>query len=715
MSAIQKKSKRLRSFKFNEAWILPLGLEVSHRDPDNKLIVTLSCRFCRAFGREKVHKRTRNNTPISSVKNWNGPFRTDHIRRHMSDQHPQHWSTYNELTDAKKREYFKVDIPYAETLHAHFGIQQDVIQETVTASIVENILTGILESSEKGSKLCRFLKFNQATHDYTLRIERRKCFNIVVGQVQHGLSFRSVVLSLRELRSSAALAFMGNISEEDVSMYVQALAAMSLQRISSCLSDRRCWAFSIAIDGATVISSSYFDMRVRFYNGNSICNQHVIAIPLFGSHTGENMFDVVSKVLYSLVGDDWKVKLIGIATDGAANMVGRVSGVVTRIQNVCADGFYRVWCGAHQLDLAVQAVFEEHVKDNFQDPLHRLISYLRRQTNLIARMCSQCPTVATTRWLSLGIVCSWMVKRRTDIRQYLNEKGPAQSPDEQWWILLHAFNAIMYPLDVCFKSLQGKTTTIVEQNDRLKMCSIELQCLVSVKDVNNTGMDLLAAVATLEQPLTQRGGRVVQRSGALEFIEGLGSLVCDLFDQLPDVTQDETLEVISNMVLHLASRIDDLVAVRDARNAPKGTTFPAVLPADLALLRPKEFYSVMQDQSHRLQASFSNEEITQIEDEFNALRKELNPTKSSQSRSFAERGFEGFDAEWSQFGLRYRNLRYFCGGLATVFPGTSTVEADFSVLGREETKERSNLSKLCVSGALHSKQWKEVRRLTFSN
>jgi hypothetical protein len=52
---------------------------------------------------------------------------------------------------------------------------------------------------------------------------------------------------------------------------------------------------------------------------------------------------------------NWKTKIIGVTTDGAANMIGCHCGVVTKIQNVALkDGFYRIWCLLHQLDLIVQ-------------------------------------------------------------------------------------------------------------------------------------------------------------------------------------------------------------------------------------------------------------------------------------------------------------------------------------------------------------------------
>lgn len=59
-----------------------------------------------------------------------------------------------------------------------------------------------------------------------------------------------------------------------------------------------------------------------------------------------------------------------------------MKGAVTRLENVLPDGVYRLWCGTHEMDLAVQAAFEKNVKEPFQDSLYSLISFPRRQTNL---------------------------------------------------------------------------------------------------------------------------------------------------------------------------------------------------------------------------------------------------------------------------------------------------------------------------------------------
>lgn len=96
-----------------------------------------------------------------------------------------------------------------------------------------------------------------------------------------------------------------------------------------------CPRFSIALDGDTVLAKFYIDLCVRFYNMIKLHNYRVLAIPIRERHTGEKMFNLIVNLLNSRCCEAWKVKLIEVSTDGAAKIVGRLSGVVTRIQNVC--------------------------------------------------------------------------------------------------------------------------------------------------------------------------------------------------------------------------------------------------------------------------------------------------------------------------------------------------------------------------------------------
>jgi hypothetical protein len=69
---------------------------------------------------------------------------------------------------------------------------------------------------------------------------------------------------------------------------------------------------------------------------DDIYNFHIVAPPISGSHTGEYMFNITSEVLGAL-DPGWRTKLIGATSDGAANMVGSVSGLQTRLRNAAAD------------------------------------------------------------------------------------------------------------------------------------------------------------------------------------------------------------------------------------------------------------------------------------------------------------------------------------------------------------------------------------------
>lgn len=59
-------------------------------------------------------------------------------------------------------------------------------------------------------------------------------------------------------------------------------------------------------------------------------------------HTSDKIFEMLCKALSSRMGEGWQLRLIGFATGGATNMVGKIIGVVTRIKTVCSGEIYHV-------------------------------------------------------------------------------------------------------------------------------------------------------------------------------------------------------------------------------------------------------------------------------------------------------------------------------------------------------------------------------------
>ena len=84
---------------------------------------------------------------------------------------------------------------------------------------------------------------------------------------------------------------------------------------------------------------------------------HVVALPTYESHSGDNMAIVIAKFFHALC-PQRKSKLISVSTDGASNMNRQHQGVATRLDELCINehgtDIYRIWCGAHQLDLLIQ-------------------------------------------------------------------------------------------------------------------------------------------------------------------------------------------------------------------------------------------------------------------------------------------------------------------------------------------------------------------------
>ena len=70
-----------------------------------------------------------------------------------------------------------------------------------------------------------------------------------------------------------------------------------------------------------------------------------------------------------------------------------------------------------------------------------------------------------------------------------------------------------------------------------------------------------------------------------------------------------------------------------------------------------------------------------------------------------------FEKGWAPANGRFHTLRDFCGGLASVFPNTATVEADFSVIGWEKNVYRKSLTDFSLEGIIQAKQFRRLQQL----
>ena len=121
-------------------------------------------------------------------------------------------------------------------------------------------------------------------------------------------------------------------------------------------------------------------------------------------------------------------------------------------------------------------------------------------------------------------------------------------------------------------------------------------------------------------------------------------------------------------------------------------------------LRTAEFgINVLARHLPQLRLTWSGERISQIEQDHRELCEVYRQDHRLQSV------LEGcdhttFNAGWAIVDGKFSALRDFCGGIATVFANTASVESDFSILGWGRDEHRLSLTDLSLEGILHSKQ-----------
>jgi hypothetical protein len=353
------------------------GLKVAHRDPKSSKVIGLQCRFCIAFGREeKVGSKRK---AATTVQGWSHPFCYDNIENHLCNQHSGQWVLYQALESSSERASFFNDVPVAfkNSIKAHFpssslGAEQQIVYD-IEKDIVDTIVGDMLFNPEDQDD-------NDADHDadeepafgnaaeinalhlrhrqaaakakeralslfkrveseddvtiyfYSVTIPKTKTtlFRLAVRYVSCGTSFRMASELIGCTYDVLGNPSLRACSRDEISNFVRAVCTVNLQRIANLL--RRSWAFSLALDSATHQSTSFLDLRFRVFipNYHSIVNLHGCTLPMFDRHTGDIMSTMVNKFL-TVFCPDWTIRLLGLTSNGARNMTGRVTGVVTRI------------------------------------------------------------------------------------------------------------------------------------------------------------------------------------------------------------------------------------------------------------------------------------------------------------------------------------------------------------------------------------------------
>ncbi|KAH6601738.1 hypothetical protein BASA61_001822 [Batrachochytrium salamandrivorans] len=695
------------------------GLKITARDKSTGEVSSCACRFCIVFGRKDKVGAKRKATERTKYFDH---FRTDNYMQHLVQQHPKKWSEYEVLKSAEEKEAFfhAVDVPFVSTLAAHFE-REGMLRFLINKSIVEVIIGNLMFHPDDvdGCTISRALslfKRLEADDDagandvdvnqdaYVVEIKTPKRFSLVVGCVALGASFRMASKMVQLVRDESGLSFYSGCSELIASNYMRVMCAVSLQILSEAL--YKVSGFSLALDSSTIHGMSYLDIRIRLTIKMVVYNYHLLAIPLFEQHTGENMFEVLVKFMDALY-SPWREILISSSTDGARSMTGRIQGLATRIDQCTAGKLIRIWCGLHQLDLVMQRVFKASLDEKFYSTLTALIGHLRRQQTLISAMRSTCPKVADTRWISMESCTNWLTSHVITVQEHLHLKKPRCTPETTWWIFLFAVHALAYEAKIVFTALQGLTTLLSQQRAKL-LGLIDTYCRMT-QMVGPLTDEQLAAVDSSTSEIC--GCFALSHAHARFCLECLDLFVIQTLPTVDDETVQKLVIAVSKMFVQVADGIYSIVAERDSSNQP-ADELPPVLPHQLVKIDLRVFNRIHLGQMSRLEKRLSSAQIHQIGKDFvDLLRAYREEPVFKASIGDCDDSDTDFAKGWKVAGDRFPALCQFCGDLASAFPNTATVESDFSIIGWEKDIYRKCLTDFSLEGILHAKQFTALKDL----
>ncbi len=143
---------------------------------------------------------------------------------------------------------------------------------------------------------------------------------------------------------------------------------------------------------------------------------------------------------------------------------------------------------------------------------------------------------------------------------------------------------------------------------------------------------------------------------------------------------------MSTFALTVVDDVSNIVAEQGVVEEDAGRVFdeiPPVLPVDLCSMTQRACLAVLQNQGDRLLQKVSDEDVENVDAQFRRQRiayRKLEGLKLRLDANHSTSKVQSFKDSWSPLRKDYDALKEYCGGLASVMPGTSSVESDFSLI-----------------------------------
>ena len=220
---------------FQQTHIVMFGLKIMDRDLNTHIVMSIRCQFCIFHGREEYHlEQVRKRQKTTIIKTWSGSFRSDLYQHHHREQYSSIWKMYQILSHDEKVLFFKNKTSFNATLPRLFDHESSANRPlifTIDASIVDIIIREMYfrpaeEYNNLNAGQARAMKLfteNIILDNYEITITNQMQFQLYVGQISQGNSFRQIVGNLLSMKAIADVSRIGNLNEAIVDNYARVI------------------------------------------------------------------------------------------------------------------------------------------------------------------------------------------------------------------------------------------------------------------------------------------------------------------------------------------------------------------------------------------------------------------------------------------------------------------------------------------------------------
>lgn len=219
----------------------------------------------------------------------------------MVSQHSTKWQEYDKILKDEESitKFFDTRVAFVNRLDSHptgqsqtFKIHKDIIE-----ILIGEMLFDENDEDEQMTKerVLKMFTMKPMEDIYTYKIKNLHLFHLCLQFIACGSSICLTSRLVNATKEETSLAYLSGRNEAKIWQYVRAMVGISLQNITNIMQGAR--TYSIALNSSTHQSYSYLDIRLRVYHKKTLQNYHLLALPMYDRHTGQYMFQILSKLL----------------------------------------------------------------------------------------------------------------------------------------------------------------------------------------------------------------------------------------------------------------------------------------------------------------------------------------------------------------------------------------------------------------------------------